>query len=65
MPTRNELHLGANDGLGGSDFADELELELHRAFEQIRCPDQAELSPAELAERVDLTMVISPDEFLV
>jgi hypothetical protein len=43
------------------EFADDLEAELHRAFEQIRRTDEPELSIAELAEEADVKIVIWPD----
>jgi hypothetical protein len=44
------------------ELADDLEVELHRAFEQIRRTDVPELSAAELTEEADVKIVIWPDE---
>jgi hypothetical protein len=43
------------------ELADDLDTEIHRAFEQIRRKDAPELSAAELTEEADLKIVIWPD----
>ena len=62
MPTTNETHLEPNP-LAEATFADDLEEELKRSFEQAECKPYVELPAAELGDWGDLELDLTLDEF--
>ena len=63
MGTMNASHFESSPQAAGTEWADELDLDISRAFEQIRRTDDEDPAAAELANDAGFTIVIWPDEF--
>jgi hypothetical protein len=63
MGTLNASHLASNPAVARAEWADDLDLEISRAFEQIKRPDDEDPATAALADDDGFMIVIWPDEF--
>jgi hypothetical protein len=63
MGTPNASHLESNPAVAGTEWADDLDLEISRAFEQIKRTDDEDPAAAALADDAGFMIVIWPDEF--
>jgi hypothetical protein len=61
MGTLNTSHLASNPA--GTEWVDDLDLEISRAFEQIKRTDDEDPAAAALADDDGFMIVIWPDEF--
>jgi hypothetical protein len=63
MGTLNAFYFESSPQAAETEWADDLDLDISRAFEQIRRTDDEHPAAAEPADNAGFTIVIWPDEF--